>query len=150
VRPCTRFNRAHEKTIDQLAIACRVAYSMMMRFLPKPQPTSAMRDVLNAIRTPIPHKIGIAGVCAALTYALIAAFIHDFSPKPVPRKPTIVYVKLWPKNRTLAQIKAQQAHDAPLEAAERERDAKEIADADAKRRAAFERVHQSLKSYGID
>jgi hypothetical protein len=121
-----------------------------MRFLPKPQPVSAIRDVVSVIRTPFPHKIGIAGVCAALTYFLIALLIKDFSPQPVPRKTVIIYVKQWPRNRTLAQIKAQQAHDAPLEAAQRERDAAEIAAAEAKRRAEFERLHQTLKSYGIN
>jgi hypothetical protein len=121
-----------------------------MRFLPKPQPTSAYRDVVRAIRTPIPHKLGIAGVCAALTYLLIAMFIHDFSPKPVPRKTMIVYVKQWPKSRTLAQIKAQQDHDAPIAAAEQAKGAAELAAAEAKRRTEFEKIHQTLKSYGIN
>lgn len=121
-----------------------------MRFLPKPQPVSAFRDIVNVVRTPVPHKLGIAGVCAALTYLLIAVFIHDFTPKPMPRKTMIIYVKQWPKSRTLAQVRAQQEHDAPLEAAEQAKGAAEINAAEAKRRADFERIHQVLKSYGVN
>ena len=121
-----------------------------MRFLPKPQPISAFRDVVNVVRTPMPHKLGIAGVCAALTYLLIAALVHDFSPQPVPRRTVIYYVKVWPKNRTIAQIKADQDRDAPIAAAAQAKGAAEIAAAEAKKRAEFEKVHQVLKSYGIN
>jgi len=120
-----------------------------MRFLPKPQPASAMADVIRAMRAPAPHKLGIMGVSAAITYLLIASLIHDFSPKPVYHAPEIIYVKQWPKSRTLAQIKAQQAIDGPIEKAAKE---KEIADeekAEADRRAQFKRAQEILSHYGI-
>ncbi len=98
----------------------------------------------------MPHKLGIAGVCAALTFLLIAAFIHDFTPKPVPRRTMIIYVKQWPKTRTVEQVRAQQAIDGPIEASARRKESAEMAAADAKRRAEFERLHQTLKSYGIN
>lgn len=128
-----------------------------MALFQRPQFGSALSDVTKAIRTPVPHKIGIAGVCAALTYALVSIVVQSFSPVPVYPKPVIVYVKQWPKSRGLAQIRAEQKQDAPLEAAAH---AKALADqkaqqaaqdaADTKRRAEFERVHQVLMRYGIN
>ncbi len=146
-------------TIDDFALSKRaymlvagwkIRYTAVMRFLPKPQPMAAFRDVISVVRTPMPHKLGIAGVCAALTYLLIAAFVHDFTPAPVPRKTVIIYVKQWPKSRTLAQVRAQQDIDAPVAAAAQAKAAAEIQTEEAKRRAQFEHVHQVLKSYGIN
>jgi len=120
-----------------------------MRFLPKPQPASAMADVIRALRADTPHKLGIMGVSAAITYLLIASLIHDFSPKPVHRPPEIYYVKQWPKSRTLAQIKAQQAIDGPIEKAEAAQEAADDAKAEADRRAQFKRAQEILSHYGI-
>lgn len=120
-----------------------------MRFLPKPQPASAMADVIRAMRTPAPHKLGIMGVSAAITYVLIASLIHDFSPKPVYHPPEIIYVKQWPKSRSLAQIRAQQAIDAPIEKAAKAKAAADEAKDEADRRAQFKRAQEILSHYGI-
>lgn len=108
-----------------------------------------MSDVIRALRAPAPHKLGILGVSAAITYVLIYSLIHDFSPKPVYHPPEIIYVKQWPKSRTLAQIKAQQAIDGPIEKAEKDKAAADEAKAEADRRAQFKRAQEILSHYGI-
>lgn len=121
-----------------------------MRLFPRPQPRSAFNDIVRVIRTPVPHKLGIAGVCAAITFLMILALIHDFTPKPVHRPPQIIYIKSWVHHRSEAQVIAQQKIDAPLEAAAKAKAKADDAAADTKRRESFERIHQSLKSVGIN
>ena len=114
------------------------------------KPMAALKDLGYVVRTPTQHKLGIAGVCAAVTYLLISSLIHAFTPAPVHHAPEIIYVKQWPKSRTLAQIKAQQAIDGPIEAAARAKEAAEEKAEAEHRRAQFEKAHQVLKSIGIN
>ncbi len=132
-----------------LPISCQIAYIPLMRIFPRPQPASAMTDVIRALRAPVPHKLGIMGVSAAITYVLIMSLVNAFTPKPVHHSPEIIYVKQWPKSRTLAQVKAQQAIDGPIEKAAAE---KELADEKAyeeNRRAQFKRAQEILSHYGV-
>ncbi len=121
-----------------------------MKFFSRHNPIPAMHDFMYVIRTPLPHKLGILGVCAAVTYLMIYALVSAFTPKPHHHAPVIYYVKSLDPSRSLAQIVAQQKIDAPIEAAAR---AKKISDdkaAEAKRRAQFHRAREILKSYGLD
>jgi len=120
-----------------------------MRFIPKPQLRSAFSDVASVVRAPAPHKLGALGLSAVLSFLLIGAFVHDLSPAPAHQPVEIIYIKQWPKSRSLAQIKAQMAIDAPLEKAAAAKDAADDAKAAADRRAQFKRAQEVLSSYGI-
>ena len=115
-----------------------------MAIFPRPSsPRAALRDLREAISAPRKHKM----VFAALSFAFPALIFigmtrqakidEDYIP------PTIVYVQQWPADRTLDQVRAQQAKDLPAElAARKEREAQ----AEAQRQA-YRRLGKGL---GID
>ena len=79
-----------------------------------------------------------------LTALVIAGFIHD-SRVEVPYEPDIIYVQSWPLNRSEAEILAQQKVDL-----EKQKEEEAKLDAlRAKRRAEFQRLDNSLDSWGF-
>lgn len=120
-----------------------------MKLLPRARPADAMSDIVKVIRTPIPHKLGILGVSAALTYLIGWVVIKSFTPPPVPRHTIITYIKSYAPGRTLAQVIAQQKIDAPKLAAAKAKAKAEQDKADADRRAQFQKAQQIMKQYGL-
>lgn len=120
-----------------------------MRRSSRPASREALHDFIYVIRTPVPHKLGIMGACAALTYVLVWLLLASFSTAKPHKPPQIIYVKQWPKSRTLAQIEAQQKIDAVTDAKARAKEEAEEKAAAAERQAQFKRAEETLKHYGI-
>lgn len=104
---------------------------------------SAWSDVVAAFRQPTPHRMLLMLLSVAIPGALIGAFVYQFNIKKDYEPPEVIYVKIWPKGRTEAQVEAQQKIDAPREIAER----KAEFDAEEARKAEFRKLAEKM---GID
>jgi hypothetical protein len=86
---------------------------------PLSSPSTLIKDLRDFFRARQRHQL----VFAALSVAIPAFFALQFYLTPVVRlayvPPPVVFVKSFNKGRTDAEIKAQQAIDAPLERQER-------------------------------
>lgn len=91
-----------------------------MAIFPRPvRPSRALGDLWGFLRQRRPHEF-VFGLLAVIISSLwIWAIFDKMSVKREWKPPTVLYVKQWPKTRTTAEIRAQQAIDAPREAAER-------------------------------
>lgn len=79
----------------------------------------AYRDVKRLLLTRRkPYEIWFLLLAMVITIAIIAGFVHDSRPPPVPYHEEIVYVQSWPLNRSEAEILAQQKIDAAKKAKE--------------------------------
>jgi hypothetical protein len=112
--------------------------------LPKRVPLkAAWRDFRDFIVAPRPHKIVFVTAAFAAPVGLFAAMMQQARVDADYIPPKIVYVKQWEANRTIAQIKAQQAKDLPAELAR-----KKAREAEAERqRQAYRKIGETL---GID
>lgn len=118
-----------------------------MGFFPKPSaPKAALRDGLDFFLEARPHK-GLIVLASLLLPALIMLAVNkQFSAERQYRPPEVIFVQQWSENRTVADIKAQQARDLPGELA-----AKAAAEDEARRRReAFKSVQARMKQIGID
>lgn len=115
-----------------------------MAILPKPSsPLAAWRDFVAFVRAPRKHKMVFAALSFALPALIFIGMAQQAKVDAVWVPPTIVYVKQWPANRSIVEVRAQQAKDLPAElAAKKEREAAEEA-----QRQAFRRV---ADQFGID
>jgi myo-inositol catabolism protein IolC len=110
-----------------------------MIFPPLSSPADLWRDIRAFFATRQPHQWGIAG----LSLAIPGFFALQFYLEPVVhlayKAPDVIFVKQWNKGRTLAEIKAQQNIDAPIEreqrAEEKAAEAKQLKDAIALKKA---------------
>jgi hypothetical protein len=109
-----------------------------MAILPKPaSPVGAIRDLIEVVRAPRKHKIVFAALSFALPALILFGMLRQAHVDEVWVPPTIVYVKQWPADRSLAEVRAQQAKDLPAElAAKKEAEAKAEATRQAYRRLA--------------
>lgn len=92
-----------------------------MAFFPRPdRPSRALADLWAFVRARRRSEFVFGGLAVALTSVWFWMLFDKMSPKPEWRPPTVLFVKQWPKTRTLADIRAQQAIDAPKEKAARD------------------------------
>lgn len=107
-------------------------------------PVRAVRDLRLFLSQRQPYELWFLVLSVVLTMLVLAGFMHDsWSPKEYKRD--IIYVEQWRSDRTDAEIRAQQAIDAPIKA-------KRIAEQkrrEEKLRAGFKQVDDKLNSWGI-
>lgn len=115
-----------------------------MGFFSRMSPVRAYKDLRLFLATRERYEFGFLVAAMAITGFLIYAFYKDSS-VPAEYKRNIVYVQQWPADRTDAQIRAQQAIDAPIKA---KRLAEEKAAREAKQ-AEFKRVDDQLTKWGL-
>lgn len=117
-----------------------------MAIFPKRVPLrDAWRDLRDFVRAPRPHKMVFVTAALAAPAGLFLALTQQARVDADYIPPKIVYVQQWKADRTIAQIKAQQASDLPAELAEKKR----IADAKEERRRQFERVANVMDKLGL-
>jgi hypothetical protein len=80
----------------------------------------AWRDLRDFIVAPRPHKIVFVAAALAAPVGLFLAFLQQARVDADYIPPKIVYVQQWSSDRTIAQIKAQQAKDLPAELARKQ------------------------------
>lgn len=116
------------------------AYLMVMALPPIASPLNLIKDIRAFYATRARYEIVFAGIAVTITLTLMGLFYFDPGVPKQYRPPHVVYVKQWNKGRTPAEIKAQQAIDAPAERALR----KEEADWDAKQRRDAIKLKEAL------
>ena len=117
-----------------------------MAFLPPPvSPRAAWLDALGYIRQRRRHQLVFAALSLAAPVVLISAFMNEFNRTAEWQPPTVIYVKQWSAERTLAEVRAQQAKDLPAELAARKR----IADEEAARHESLLKIKKQLSDIGI-
>jgi hypothetical protein len=82
------------------------------------------------------HRWLFLGLAILMPVLLIWGFVHDSTTRIEYRPPEITWFETWSKDRTPAQVRAQQAKDLPAERAARDA---EIA-ASEQRKAEFRKV----------
>jgi hypothetical protein len=102
--------------------------------------TSSWADLKAFVREKQDYRWAILLASVAMPLIMIWAFFHDSSFKADYKKPEVIFFKNWNKGRTDAEVKAQQAIDAPQERADR----KEIRDAEEARKASFRRIADQM------
>jgi ribosomal protein S21 len=111
-----------------------------MALPPLSSPRTVWRDMRGFFATRQKHQLVFAAISVAIP-CIIALEFYSIEPvRLVYRPPTVVFAKNWNKGRTIAEIKAQQAIDQPLERQAR----KDEAAFEAKRRADALKLKQAL------
>lgn len=111
--------------------------------LPRPvSPRAAFADLRAFVAQKTPHRIVFLALAIGVAALLGMAFWASW-PVPNYQEPDIVYVQQWDSTRTGADVRAQQALDAPREiAAEKARQAAAL-----KRQREYQRLAKQL---GVD
>jgi hypothetical protein len=104
---------------------------------------SPLADFLSAFRQKIEHRWLFILLALLIPGIFVGAFIQQFTKEKDYHPPEVIFFQNWKANRSDAEIKRQQALDAPAEQAYR----KAVADAEAKRRADMRAVAEAM---GID
>ncbi len=116
-----------------------------MAFLPKPAPIGdAWSDMIGFVFQRRPHQYVFAALSVAIPILTFFAFMSEFNRTKEYQDPPIIYMKQWSAERTIAEIKKQQAKDLPAELAAKKAEAEAI----EKRRASFQRLRAQFKSVG--
>lgn len=115
-----------------------------MAFFARFSPFRAIRDLRVFLSQRQPYELGFLALSIVVTTLLIAGFVKD-SHIERPYKRDIIYVKSWRADRSIEEVRAQLAKDAPIEAAQRA----EFERKQAERRAQFKRYDDALKKWGI-
>ena len=110
-----------------------------MALPPISSPKALLADLRAFVRARERHELIFAGLAIGIPALLVTAFLVESTPV-VYKPPTIVFVNNWNKGRTIAEIKRQQAIDAPGERAAR----KAEADFEAKKRKEFQDLEKAL------
>lgn len=110
-----------------------------MALPPISSPRDLWRDLRAFLRTREKHEWIFAGLAVLIPAILMLMFYTQSTPVKY-RPPTVIYVKDWNKGRTEAEIKRQQAIDAPAERAAR----KAEAEFEAKKRQQFKDIEKAL------
>ncbi len=98
-----------------------------MSLPPISSPRAAWRDLRAFLQSRQRHQWIIGALSLLIPGFLALQFYLVGGKQKAYRAPDVVFVKQWTKSRTDAEIKAQQAKDAPAEEAERQERAKEEA-----------------------
>ena len=127
-----------------LASAAPLPYFTSMGFFSRMSPVRAYKDLRLFLAARQPYELGFLALAMLVTGFFVYGFVHDSYVEPVYKR-DIVYVQQWTLDRTDAQIKAQQAIDAPIKAAQ----IKAQEEREAKRRAEFKKLDDQLTKYGL-
>lgn len=93
-----------------------------MALPPISTPKALFSDLRAFLRARQRHELYFAGLAIAVPAFFVTTFLVDSTPVAY-KPPTVVFVKNWNKGRTEAEIKRQQAIDAPAERAARKAEA---------------------------
>lgn len=110
-----------------------------MALPPVSSPSTLWRDLRAFLRAREKHEWVFAALAVVIPAILMLMFYTQSTPVKY-RPPTVIYVKDWNKGRTEAEIKRQQAIDAPGERAAR----KAEAEFEAKKRQQFKDIEKAL------
>lgn len=110
-----------------------------MALPPLSSPKILLGDIRAFLGARQRHELIFAGFSIAIPAFLVIAFLVESTPI-VYKAPTVIYAKNWNKGRTEAEIKRQQAIDAPGERAAR----KAEADFEAKKQQQFKDLQKAL------
>jgi hypothetical protein len=112
-----------------------------MAILPRPSsPVSAIRDFIDFVRAPRKHKVLFFFLSLLGPIGLFAALLQEAETDAVYVPPKIVYFKQWRADRTVEEVRAQQAKDLPAELARK----KERDEAAERTRQAYRRIANAL------
>lgn len=132
---------------DRIAGLARAAphpYFRAMPFFSRMSPVRAYKDLRQFLAAREPYELGFLVLAMAITGFFVYAFAHDSYVEPAYKR-DIIYVQQWRLDRTDAQIRAQQAIDAPIKAAQ----IKAEQDRQERNRAEFRKLDDRLKAYGL-
>ncbi len=115
-----------------------------MSFFSRMSPLRAYKDLRDFLATRERYELGFLALAMAITGFLVYAFAHDSYVEPVYKR-DIIYVQQWTADRTDAQIRAQQAIDAPIKA----KRMAEVQAARDKQQAAFKKADDQLSRWGL-
>jgi hypothetical protein len=113
-------------------------------FFSRLSPLRAIRDLRVFLSYRRPHELGFLVLAVVMTTLIIAGFVKDSNiPRTYQRE--IVYVENWRADRSIDEIRARLAKDAPIEAERR---------AELKRRqealkAEFKKYDDTLTKWGL-
>jgi hypothetical protein len=108
-------------------------------------PRAAWRDLRGFIGEKHDHGWLFAGLSVLIVIAIIGTVAAQFSARQDYREPEVTYVKQWPGNRSVEEVRAQQLKDQPAERAAR----KAEEDARLERQEQFKRVQNMMESVGM-
>jgi hypothetical protein len=112
---------------------------VVMDVPPISSPKALFSDLRAFFRSRQRHELYFAGLALAVPAFFITTFLVDSTPVAY-KPPTVIFVKNWNEGRTEAEIKRQQAIDAPAERAAREAEA----EFEAKKRKQFKDWEKAL------
>jgi hypothetical protein len=115
-----------------------------MNFFSRMSPWRAYKDLRLFLATRERYELGFLALSMAITGFLVYAFAHDSYEEPAYKR-NIIYVEQWRADRTDAEIRAQQAIDAPIKA---KRMAEQKA-AEDKRQADFKKLDDQMTRWGL-
>jgi hypothetical protein len=115
-----------------------------MNFFGRMSPLRAYRDLRLFLAGREPYELVFLVAAMAITTFFIYAFAKDSAVEPTYKR-DIVYVEQWNADRTDAQIRAQQAIDAPIKA---KRLAEDRA-AREKKQAGFKKLDDAMSRWGL-
>ncbi len=106
---------------------------------------SAWSDLVDVFRQKVEHRWLFMLAAIAIPALCVAGFIQQFTVEKDYKPPEVIYFKNWNKDRTDAEVRAQQAIDAPTERADR----KALHDAEEARKAQFRKLAEQM-GYDVD
>lgn len=115
-----------------------------MNFFGRMSPTRAFKDLRFFFQGRETYELWFLIAAMLITGFFIYAFARDSAVEPTYKR-DIVYVQQWTADRTDAEIRAQQAIDAPIKA-------KALADRKAeqeKKQAGFKKLDDAMKRWGL-
>ncbi len=115
-----------------------------MEFFARMSPLRAVRDLRLFLHQRQKHELIFLFISIVMTGLLLIGFWKD-SHIEKEYRPEIVYVQQWRLDRSDAQIRAQQAIDAPI----KQKMIDEREKALAERQAAFKRLDDKMTKWGL-
>jgi hypothetical protein len=115
-----------------------------MSFLRTISPLRAYRDLRQFLASRKPYELVFLVLALVVTLTVMYGIASNSTVEQVYR-PNIVYAEQWPANRSDEQIIAQQKIDGPKEKAAIE----EAKKREAETQAAYKRLDDKLKKYGL-
>lgn len=115
-----------------------------MAFFARMNPIRAVRDLRLFLHQRQRHELVFLFLSVLLTGLLLIGFAKDSRVEKVYR-PDIIYVQQWRLDRTDAEIRAQQAIDAPI----KQKAIDEQKRREAELRASFKKLDDKLERWGL-
>ena len=115
-----------------------------MAFFARMNPLRALRDLRLFLHQRQKHELIFLFLSVVMTGLLLIGFAKDSQVEKV-YKPDIIYVQQWRLDRTDAEIRAQQAIDAPI----KQKAIDEQRKREEEMRAAFKRMDDKLNKWGL-